>query len=55
MCLAHNSNYSMYHVVQVYEYVLDDGKVVRGEGIEKLDEFVRDSQEYAMIEHHVSK
>ena len=42
-------------IVQVYEYVMEDGKCVRCEDIEKLREFVKDNQQYAMIEQHLSK
>ena len=41
--------------MQVYEYVSDGGECVRCGDLGKVGDFVRDHQQYAMIEQHLTK
>lgn len=41
--------------LKVYEYVSNDGKYVRCDEVEKIGEFIKDNQQYSMIQHHLSK
>jgi hypothetical protein len=41
--------------LQVYEYVTDDEKCVRVEDLTRVKGFVKDNQQYAMVEQHLAK